>query len=77
MKVLYFAEIKEILQKDTDQFQIDNEMTVEAFKQYLFEKYPEIDGKKFQIALNEEFVQPHEKINQSDVVALIPPVSGG
>ena len=26
MKVLYFAEIKEILQKDNDQFQINDEM---------------------------------------------------
>lgn len=77
MKVLYFAEIKEILQKDNDQFQFENEITVEAFKQYLFEKYPQISEKKFQIALNEEFVPSHEVIQPSDVVALIPPVSGG
>ncbi|MCD8915773.1 molybdopterin converting factor subunit 1 [Staphylococcus simulans] len=77
MKVLYFAEIKEILQKDNDQFQINDEMTVEAFKDYLFDKYPEINGKQFQVALNEEFVPNHEMIQPSDVVALIPPVSGG
>lgn len=77
MKVLYFAEIKEILQKGTEEFELEHEMTVEAFKKYLFETYPEIKGKQFQIALNEEFVPNDELIQPSDVVALIPPVSGG
>ncbi|WML97393.1 MoaD/ThiS family protein, partial [Staphylococcus simulans] len=62
MKVLYFAEIKEILQKGTEEFELENEMTVEAFKKYLFETYPEISGKQFQIALNEEFVPNDEMI---------------
>lgn len=77
MKVLYFAELKELLNKTQEDMQMTDSMTVENFEQYLFEQYPQINNKKFQIAVNEEFVQKADVIQPNDTVALIPPVSGG
>lgn len=77
MKILYFAEIKEMLDRSEDTFHFDYEVTVDQLKQHLFSTYPAIQGKKFQVAVNEEFVQPDEIVRPNDVVALIPPVSGG
>ena len=76
MKVLYFAEIKEILQTDSETIDINESINVDAFKQNLFERHPSIKSKKFQVAVNEEFVQDEDIIQPTDTVALIPPVSG-
>nr|WP_245342050.1 MULTISPECIES: molybdopterin converting factor subunit 1 [Staphylococcus] len=77
VKVLYFAEIKEILQTDSEILDINETMDVNNFKQRLFERHPSIQSKKFQVAVNEEFVQEEDIIQPTDTVALIPPVSGG
>ncbi|EHJ09022.1 molybdopterin converting factor subunit 1 [Staphylococcus simiae] len=77
MKILYFAEIKELIQKAEENITFEQAVSVQQFENYLFERYPQIDNKKFQVAVNEEFVQKTDLIQPNDVVALIPPVSGG
>ncbi|MCI2899721.1 molybdopterin converting factor subunit 1 [Staphylococcus hominis] len=77
MRVLYFAEIKEILEMNSEDIDLIEDITVETFKELLFERHPFIRDKKFQVAVNEEFVQLNDIVKQEDVVALIPPVSGG
>lgn len=77
MKVLYFAEIKDILQKAQEDIVLEQALTVQQFENLLFECYPQINNKKFQVAVNEEFVQKSDFIQPNDTVALIPPVSGG
>lgn len=52
-------------------------MTVQEFEAYLLEQHPEIENKKFQVAVNEEFVRKDDIVQPQDTVALIPPVSGG
>lgn len=77
MRILYFAEMKELLDRSEDNFHFDYEISVEALKTHLYQTYPIIQGKKFQVAVNEEFVQNDEMVKPNDIVALIPPVSGG
>ncbi|ARJ50423.1 molybdopterin converting factor subunit 1 [Staphylococcus lutrae] len=77
MKVLYFAELKELINRSEDVFHFEDEVAVEELKSFLFETYPVIQGKKFQIAVNEEFARADDRIQPDDVIALIPPVSGG
>ncbi|MBU0438170.1 molybdopterin converting factor subunit 1 [Staphylococcus succinus] len=77
MKVLYFAEIKEILEKDVEDINLNYDITVEDFIIDLFKRYPSISDKKFQVAVNEEFVKNDDIVRPNDIIALIPPVSGG
>ncbi|CQD26794.1 molybdopterin synthase (small subunit) [Staphylococcus capitis] len=77
MKVLYFAELKEILNQSSEEIDTQKTMTVQEFEAYLFEQHPEIESKKFQVAVNEEFVRKDDIVQPQDTVALIPPVSGG
>lgn len=77
MKVLYFAHIKAKLDRTEDQFSFAEPITVQQFRNHLYETYPIIQNEKFQIAVNEEFVKDEDVINNQDTVALIPPVSGG
>ena len=77
MIILYFAELKEILAKQTETIDLSYDITVDDFTKDLFERYPQIKDKQFQIAVNEEFVKSDDIVHQDDTVALIPPVSGG
>ncbi|AID42107.1 MULTISPECIES: molybdopterin converting factor subunit 1 [Bacillales] len=77
MKLLYFAEIKDILEKTSEEIDLSYDITVDEFLTDLFERYPQIKDKQFQIAVNEEFVQYDDIVHPNDTVALIPPVSGG
>lgn len=77
MKVLYFAHLKEIININEEQITLNQDYSVLNFMQYLVEKYPELKDETFQVAVNEEFVQESSVITDQDVVALIPPVSGG
>ncbi|MGO3048489.1 molybdopterin converting factor subunit 1 [Staphylococcus casei] len=77
MKVLYFAEIKETLEKDTEDINLNYDISVEDLIIDLFKRYPSISDKKFQVAVNEEFVKNDDIVRPNDIVALIPPVSGG
>lgn len=63
MKVLYFAEIKDILQKAQEDIVLEQALTVQQFEDLLFERYPQINNKKFQVAVNEEFVQNRISFN--------------
>ncbi|OEL04128.1 molybdopterin converting factor subunit 1 [Staphylococcus casei] len=77
MKVLYFAEIKETLEKDAEDINLNYDISVEDLIIDLFKRYPSISDKKFQVAVNEEFVKNDDIVRPNDIVALIPPVSGG
>lgn len=77
MKLLYFAEIKDILERTSEEIDLSYDITVDEFLIDLFERYPQIKDKQFQIAINEEFVQQDDMVHPNDTVALIPPVSGG
>ena len=42
----------------------------------LYDKYPELKGKDFQVAQNHEIVSKHELVTQHEI-ALLPPFAGG
>ena len=77
MQILYFAELKEILKKNTEIIEINDSISVKQLKETINAKYPEVSKKTYQIAVNEEFVQDNDTVKNMDIVALIPPVSGG
>ena len=77
MQILYFAELKEILKKNTEIIEINDSISVKQVKETINAKYPEVSEKTYQIAVNEEFVQDNDTVKNMDIVALIPPVSGG
>lgn len=54
-------------------------LTVAELRNWLVDEYPELadDFKRAMIAVNEEFAEEATHISDNDVVAFIPPVSGG
>ena len=77
MEIKIFAGIKEKIGKDVIDIPVGDEITVADLKERIYIDYPELDGEVFQVAVNEAFQTDNYTVKSGDVVALIPPVSGG
>lgn len=49
----------------------------DQLKSMLIEKFPALAQSKYLVAVNMEIVRGNSKLSQGDVVALLPPFSGG
>ena len=77
MEIKIFAGIKEKVGTDVIDIPVGDEITVADLKERIYIDYPELDGEVFQVAVNEAFQTDDYTVKSGDVVALIPPVSGG
>ena len=78
IKVLMFGIAKEIAGGATAEIAGGEQMSVEALRTLLEEKYPRLKQlSSFMIALNNEYATGEELISENDEIAVIPPVSGG
>jgi molybdopterin converting factor subunit 1 len=80
LNLLYFAGLRDLRGCREESLLLpDAVSTVAALAKHLETTYPELSGRLDQVrfAVNEEFAESSEAIKDGDVVALIPPVSGG
>ncbi|WNF35786.1 molybdopterin converting factor subunit 1 [Bacillaceae bacterium IKA-2] len=76
IKVLFFAELEEIV--GSREIIIDqSQMSVNEVKEYLKAKFPTLAVDRAMVAVNEEYAEDADLVKKDDVVAFIPPVSGG
>jgi molybdopterin synthase sulfur carrier subunit len=73
IKVISFGQISEITGKE---FMVEA-TDLDSLKLYLIQKFPELSDRKFAFAVNKKLMQENIILNQNDVVALMPPYSGG
>ena len=79
-KVLYFAALRELVGCAEEEREIPAEVrTVRELVAYLERVRPELQGRmaSVRVALDEEFADADASLEQAQVIALIPPVSGG
>ena len=78
MKILCFGIAKELTgssELDVHSADISN---VQALRTFLLHKFPEFGKyKKYMIAVNQEYAGDERSLQESDEIAIIPPVSGG
>ncbi|MCH2312804.1 MAG: molybdopterin converting factor subunit 1 [Dehalococcoidia bacterium] len=79
MKVLYFASYREQCGKDTETFSLPNKSTLADLVARVLEANIEIkcSPERMVAAVNEEYQTHDQVLLTGDIVALIPPVSGG
>jgi sulfur-carrier protein len=76
-KVKAFGVTKDILGGRETMVEIEGQ-TVAALRQELEKKYPQLAGlRSLFIAVNSSYADDQSSIQESDEIALIPPVSGG
>jgi molybdopterin synthase sulfur carrier subunit len=75
-KVLFFAHLRDQVGAEEVQLQAAGK-TVAALKAEVTQNYKLAKMDTVMTAINEEFAQDDEIINEGDTIAFIPPVSGG
>ncbi|WML55335.1 molybdopterin converting factor subunit 1 [Neobacillus sp. PS3-12] len=75
-KVLFFAHLRDAVGAEEVQMDAAGK-TVAALKAEVTENYKLAKMDTVMTAINEEFAQDDEIINEGDTIAFIPPVSGG
>ncbi|HGA0510264.1 molybdopterin converting factor subunit 1 [Bacillus pacificus] len=76
IEVLLFAYLQEELSKSSLHIDCEN-ITVARLKEVLIKKYNVVISSEIMVAINEEYANEDDIIQTGDVVAMIPPVSGG
>ncbi|EJQ72105.1 molybdopterin converting factor subunit 1 [Bacillus mycoides] len=76
IEVLLFAHLQEEANKPALYIDCEN-ITVAELKEVLIKKYSVAISNEIMVAVNEEYANEDDIIQTGDVVAMIPPVSGG
>lgn len=76
IKILLFAGLREEAGKSEIEIKADN-LSISALKQELLKTYNSLSLNGAMIAVNEEYATEDTMVKNGDVVAFIPPVSGG
>lgn len=76
ISVLFFAELRESAGSEKITLEADG-ITVNELKRDYLSKYKLDNLDHAMVAINEEYVQGDAVLSEGDVVAFIPPVSGG
>ena len=80
IKVLYFAAVREIVGKDEEEIDLPSSVaTIGDLTGHLPAVHASLAGRlaSVRLARNETFATNDERIEEGDVIALIPPVAGG
>ncbi len=76
--VLFFGILKDIVGSSLKELLVDSHTTIAELKPVLFKKFNGLNEfPNFSIAVNEEYADADYVLQKNDIVALIPPVSGG
>jgi molybdopterin converting factor subunit 1 len=79
VKVLYWAQAKEVAGKREEYYELKEGERVEALIEKILEKHPALGSisKSVRIAVNGEIISNSGNLKEGDVVALLPPFAGG
>ncbi|QOD59980.1 MoaD/ThiS family protein [Polaribacter haliotis] len=78
IETLFFGITADLVATNNLEITISDNSSVNDFKMLLKEKYPQLENiNSYAIAVNEEYAENDLLLKESDVVAIIPPVSGG
>ena len=78
IELLFFGIASDLVGKNSIDFKLAKNATVKSLKTALITDYSALKNiADFAIAVNEEYAEDELILKENDVVAIIPPVSGG
>ncbi len=79
MQILFFGIAKDLTGTSKITISTDFKMNIKELKMYLAVEFPRFkELNEYSIAVNEEYITDiHYRLSDKDVIAIIPPVSGG
>ena len=78
LKILFFGITTDLIGASNSNESFADGISVFYFKNQLVEKYPKLKNiNSYAIAVNESYATDEQVLFDNDVVAIIPPISGG
>ncbi|UAM96941.1 MoaD/ThiS family protein [Polaribacter litorisediminis] len=78
ISVLFFGITTDLVGASQLQMEVEQNCSIASFKTVLKDKFSQLEKiNSYAIAINEEYATAASILKESDVVAIIPPVSGG
>ena len=78
IQLLFFGITTDLVGKNSILYSLRDNTTVDQLKKILISQFPALKNlNEFAIAVNEDYAEDILILNDGDVVAIIPPVSGG
>ena len=78
LKVLLFGISTDLIGANSLELELSEKTTVGSFKNQLQQEHPQLTQlNSYAIAVNESYASDDTELKQNDLVAIIPPVSGG
>ena len=78
LNLLLFGIVRDLLASSTMEIEVPNACTVHQLKTLLIAQYPILKNiNSYAIAVNEAYANNETVLQENDVIAIIPPVSGG
>lgn len=76
--MLFFGMSKDIVGKNEEYLELDDDLSVEEFRHRLKDLHPGLNEMEtYAVAINEAYAEEGRIISDHDTIAIIPPVSGG
>ena len=75
IEILAFGQLTDIIGQST--WEMEDITDINQLKTILIEKYPALTQSKYLVAVNMEVIRGNANLKPGDVVALLPPFSGG
>lgn len=78
LKILLFGITTDLVGTSTLETEVPTSSSVAIFKELLVKHYPQLSNiKSYAIAVNESYASDEVLLKDGDIIAIIPPVSGG
>ena len=77
IKVIYFAVLRDLAKKKEELLSVDPGTTPQSLYDMLQEKYSFPDQNTYKVAINDNFTEWNEPLDQQDIIVFMPPVTGG
>jgi molybdopterin converting factor subunit 1 len=78
IQILLFGITSDLLGTSSLVFEVPTDTTISGLKAQLLAKHPQLENiNSYAIAVNEEYASNEMTLKENDVIAIIPPVSGG
>lgn len=79
VKVLFFASARELTGETDIMLDLEDGFTSTELPAFLLSMYPDLDihRDRMSLAINQVYCREHTELRERDVVAILPPISGG
>ncbi|MDP2539908.1 molybdopterin synthase catalytic subunit/molybdopterin synthase sulfur carrier subunit [Tenacibaculum lutimaris] len=78
ISILFFGMATDLVDSSSLEIELPSKSTVANFKEFLLSEFPELQKmSSYAVAINESYATDDILIKENDVIAIIPPVSGG